>query len=264
MGTLHCKLTEPPRTNSPQGDLQVRWFRIASCIGTSWRFAKEPRRFLCRFFVPLSSRRRKRQSPALAGAAGKYLSLLRRQLPQGGSHRPPCPPRLTPRNATVSQAQWRSKAVLCELATMVRIEKCRTQSRRLHKIFCFQKGRGKWQFVKDRKGTKAVPLPLLCASFFSQKKGQLPVFDGAAGKLPQSACAASPLKEGAKYSYKNSPSLLIQTGGAFKVLITAKVRLYPAWTVPPASRPDGRCGSSSRPASRQHTAHAAGHRQTAQ
>ena len=27
--------------------------------GPSWRFAKEPRRFLCRFFAPLSSRRRK-------------------------------------------------------------------------------------------------------------------------------------------------------------------------------------------------------------
>ena len=54
-----CELNEPPRTNSPQGNLQARWFRTASCIGTSWRFAKEPRRFLCRFFVPLSSRRRK-------------------------------------------------------------------------------------------------------------------------------------------------------------------------------------------------------------
>ena len=144
------------------------------------------------------------------------------------------------------------------------VSRCCIQSFRLYKTFCSHKRRGKWPFVEVCKGTKAVPLPLLCASFFSQKKGQLPVFDGAAGKLPQSACAASPLKEGAKYSYKNSPSLLIQTGGAFKVLITAKVRLYPAWTVPPASRPDGRCGSSSRPASRQHTAHAAGHRQTAQ
>ena len=57
-----------------------------------------------------------------------------------------------------------------------------TQSRRLHKMFCFHKGRGKWQFVEDRKGTKAVPLPLLCASFFSQKKGQSPALAGAAEK----------------------------------------------------------------------------------
>ena len=51
LGTLRCELTEPPRTNSPQGDLQARWFRVVFCIGTSWRFAKEPRRFLCRFFA---------------------------------------------------------------------------------------------------------------------------------------------------------------------------------------------------------------------
>ena len=55
----HCELTEPPRTNSPQGDLQARWFRTASCTGTSWGFEKGPRRSLFRFFAPLSSRRRK-------------------------------------------------------------------------------------------------------------------------------------------------------------------------------------------------------------
>ena len=52
----------------------------------------------------------------------------------------------------------------------------RTQKRRLYKTFCSHKRRGKWPFVEVCKGTKAVPLPLLCASFFSQKKGQLPVF----------------------------------------------------------------------------------------
>ena len=35
-------------------------------------------------------------------------------------------------------------------------------------------------FVEDRKGTKTVPLPLLCAPFFSQKKGQSPSIAGAA------------------------------------------------------------------------------------
>ena len=59
LGTLRCELTEPPRTNSPQGDLQARWFRTASCTGTSWGFEKGPRRSLFRFFAPLSSRRRK-------------------------------------------------------------------------------------------------------------------------------------------------------------------------------------------------------------
>ena len=54
-----CELTEPPRTNSPQGDLQARWFRTASCTGTSWGFEKGPSRSLFRFFAPLSSRRRK-------------------------------------------------------------------------------------------------------------------------------------------------------------------------------------------------------------
>ena len=47
------------RAQIPAGDLQARWFRIASCIGTSWGFDKGPSRSLFRFFAPLSSRRRK-------------------------------------------------------------------------------------------------------------------------------------------------------------------------------------------------------------
>ena len=50
-GRACCELNEPPRTNSPQGDLQARWFRTASCTGTSWGFEKGPRRSLFRFFA---------------------------------------------------------------------------------------------------------------------------------------------------------------------------------------------------------------------
>ncbi len=108
-------------------------FRVASCIGTSWKIAKEPRRFLCRFFAPLSSRRRK---------GNPLLSPRRRETPsvcfadsslREGAIGPLDPPQFTPRHAKVSKAQWRSKAVPRELVTMVRTEKYRTQSYRLHK-----------------------------------------------------------------------------------------------------------------------------------
>ena len=57
-------------------------FRIASCIGTSWKIAKEPRRFLCRFFVPLSSRRRKGNPLPPPGHRKKYFRRLITAYPQ--------------------------------------------------------------------------------------------------------------------------------------------------------------------------------------
>ena len=227
-----------------------KWPFVEVCKGTK----AVPLPLLCASFFS----QKKGQLPVFDGAAGKLPQSACAASPLKEGAKIPLTPAVC---SAIRQSEQSSVAVE---GGAVRTEKYRSQSRRLYKTFCSHKRRGKWPFVEVCKGTKAVPLPLLCASFFSQKKGQLPVFDGAAGKLPQSACAASPLKEGAKYSYKNSPSLLVQTGGVFKVLITAKVRLYPAWTVPPASRPNGRCGSSSRPASRQHTVRAAEHRQTAQ
>lgn len=55
----HSQPIEPARTNFPQGNFQRGGSVSASYSGTLWRGAGEPKRFTCRFFAALSSRRRK-------------------------------------------------------------------------------------------------------------------------------------------------------------------------------------------------------------
>ncbi len=76
--------------------------------------------------------------------------------------------------------------------------KNRTQCRRLYKTFCFHKGRGKWQFVEVCKGTKTVPLPLLCALSSRRRKGNPPPSPGQRETPPVGLRRQPPLRGGQK------------------------------------------------------------------